>query len=107
MSEVPCGPVMIRRNELRNVGDECPPHTHNFDHATRGCDGLMLLRLTFPDGRVVEQQLRPGTWANVPAEALHQVVALAPNSAFECIFPHRTPDGGVVDRYVDWSPAYH
>jgi len=67
-----CGPIFRRVVTLPDEGDICPPHRHNFDHATAVVQGS--IRLQVGDGPSVI--LQPGAMVLVPAEAEHSFEAL-------------------------------
>lgn len=106
--EFVCGPIMVRLNILARSGDSVPPHRHNFAHASVGIEGLMLVRLSYSDGRCQEiHKLNPGVFINIPAEAEHEIIALVDNCRFACLFPHRNAQGQVVETAADWHPGYY
>jgi quercetin dioxygenase-like cupin family protein len=84
------GHVFVRRVDYDGVGDTLPAHTHGQDHITVCCAGRLEVRIQNAPARV--QTLRPGEWIEVPARAMHDLVALDPDTVSLCIFA--IPDDG-------------
>ena len=50
--------------------------------------------------------LEAGEMVTVYAFVKHELTALAPNSVFNCIYSHHTPQGRIVQKWTGWDPAY-
>lgn len=96
--------VYARVNLLEKRGEITPTHAHPFGHTVvcgRGEIGLEKV----VNGRRHLARLRAGMGAWVAAGVRHSMVALEDGSGFACLFPHRTPDGEIVEQWTGWPPG--
>jgi hypothetical protein len=106
-----CGNVFIRPNQ-GNKGDKIKGHAHNFDHVTiclRGAisvkrlsDGMIRKLYTPSDDSPVHR-----AHVLILAGVEHEIDFLEDNSAFWCVYAHRTPQGKVVQEFTGWGDSYN
>jgi len=85
-------------------------HKHNFDHVTYVKRGGLRIEKLDDDGNVVQSVDKYATDDNnavlILAGVRHRIWPLMDNSAGDCIYAHRTPQGDVVQEYTGWKEAY-
>jgi len=96
------GNILIRPNGPYPKGHIVFGHAHNFDHTTFVMVGAIRLREI--GGRTVE--LTAPAHALVRAGVYHEITSLVDGSVFWCVYSHRDPQGGVVQRFNGWERAY-
>ena len=108
--ELASGNIFVREMRFGEAGDVVQGHAHNFDHTTYIAKGGLRIEHLAADGsvvRAVEKRASDGrNWVLIKAGVTHRITALEDHSIGHCIYAHRTPQGGIVQEYDGWSPAY-
>lgn len=101
------GPIKILPSGTLARGDVIAGHKHNFDHATILGRGRVRVRETHPDGSTVEHEHSElfDAW-ETRADVEHEITALEDGTVIGCVYPHREPDGTIVERYKGYEGAY-
>lgn len=113
------GNVFLRTFSLPKAGQSIGDHTHQFDHTTFVETGAVQVRKISPEGvtrtfvvyskeyravRGLDRQ-QPSSFL-VEAKSRHLITALVDDTEVVCIYAHRDPQGGVVQAFTGWQPAY-
>jgi quercetin dioxygenase-like cupin family protein len=100
------GNVFIRPVSLARAGDVTAGHAHHFDHTTIVLSGGIRVRADLPDGRTIDREFHAPAHCLILAGVEHEITALADDTAYWCVYSHRTPQGEVSQVYTGWEEAY-
>ena len=100
------GNLVMHRNLLPKAGDNCALHKHHYDHTLFLVAGSVHVRCLSPDGSAKERDLIAPDTLLIPAEDMHEIVALGAGTEFWCVFPCRDYLGDVSLVHTGWERAY-
>lgn len=101
-----CGPIQFRTCAPMKKGQRVESHKHNFPHPTIIVSGAASITRTL-NGRTETTRVRAGELPLlIEAGVEHTIEATEDNTVYFCAYPHRLPDGEIVDRYTGWENAY-
>ena len=106
MTEWISGNVFIRPNKLPKVGDVVHGHKHNFDHTSIVFTGAVHVKAVLPNGNVIERDFVAPSHFLVKADVEHEITATKDDTAFWCVYAHRTPQGEVSIENTGWQDGY-
>lgn len=86
------GNIWVRQSTLVNAGDTAGGHKHHFDHVTLLTSGKVSVEV---EGKEPKEFTAP-TFMVMRKELKHKITALAPNTAYYCVFALRDLDGEVI-----------
>lgn len=98
------GPLAYRDFYLKK-GEIIAWDRHDFDHNTQMWWGLVHAKVRTAGGNEFEKTIRAGDILLIKKEYWHQLAALD-DSHFSCVFPHRAPDGEIVEEYSGWPGGF-
>lgn len=103
--ETVSGNIFLRKMKP-DKGHCLPGHTHNFDHTTIVFTGSIHVRAETPDGRILEHDFKAPSHFLVKAEVAHEITVLEDDTEYWCVYSHRSPQGEVLQDFVNWEDAY-
>ncbi len=109
--EGPWGNVYFRPMELPDVGSYSEGHTHNFDHVSVFHTGKVLIKFYPSDAQGNKLGMEREAIYQAPCRVLikanyfHEIVALEPNTTYDCVFAIRDSRTGLVSGNWDGSPV--
>lgn len=86
------GNLFVRKVYFPESGDYMEGHRHQFDHVTFVSQGAIRFR----KGDEIRDVVAPD-FIEAPAQVVHDMIALKPNSCAWCVFAMRDSTGQVLD----------